>query len=259
MGTFLFNDIIFGPVQSRRLGISLGINLLPTQVKVCNYDCIYCECGWTARGDATGQKLPDKKLVMLALEEKLTEMKRLQEFPDTLTFAGNGEPTLHPDFKEIIKNTIRIRDEFSPEAKIAVLSNATTAGKKEVYDALCMTDKNILKLDTVFDSTFQKLNRPPSGMNVSHIIENLKLYKQRFIMQIMMVRGHVNGENIDNTTAEEQQELLHTVEVLQPSSVMLYTIARETPAKGLQKIPLPELQTFASRIQKLSIPVHISG
>ncbi len=259
MGTFLFNEIIFGPVKSRRLGVSLGINLLPTAVKICNYDCIYCECGWTTPGSKPSAKLPDKKQVILALEEKLIEMKQLKEFPDTLTFAGNGEPTLHPDFKDIIRNTIRLRNEFFPGAKVAVLSNATTAGKKSVFEALCMTDQNILKLDTVINSTFQKLNRPPRGMNVSYVIENLKLFKQNFILQIMMVRGNVDGDNIDNTTAEEQQGLINAVELLQPSSVMLYTIARETPAKGLEKVSLPELQAFASRIEKMGIPVHISG
>ncbi|HDP54570.1 MAG TPA: radical SAM protein, partial [Bacteroidetes bacterium] len=175
MATFLFNEIIFGPVKSRRLGVSLGVNLLPTKSKVCNFDCIYCECGWT--NSAESAKLPSRYEVKQRMQERFEQMQANADNLDVITFAGNGEPTLHPSFAEIIGDTIELRNQYFPEARVAVLSNSTMLHKKKVVDALLKVDQNILKLDSGYDSTIQLLNQPHTAITVDRIVENLEQFK----------------------------------------------------------------------------------
>ena len=257
MATFLFDDVIFGPVKSRRLGVSLGINLVPVNRKICTFNCIYCECGWTNAMHLPSDGFPSRKLIADSLEKKLIEMRDTGELPDALTYAGNGEPTLHPDFGGVIDDTIALRDRYSPDSKVVVLSNATLAHKEGIGDALARVDRNILKLDTGIKDTFHRLNQPPANISLEDIIQNLKLFKQNLIIQTLFVRGSHKGAVIDNTTEEELSALLKLYNEIQPDEVQVYTIDRDTPVDGLEKIPLDELEAIASRIGELGIETSV--
>jgi wyosine [tRNA(Phe)-imidazoG37] synthetase (radical SAM superfamily) len=260
MATFLFDKIIFGPVKSRRLGVSLGINLLPRRKKVCNFNCIYCECGWTQSVDAEGGYLPQRAEVYEALASKLQEMKVKNQKPDVITFAGNGEPTLHPEFQRIIDDSIFLRNKFFPEARIAVLSNSTTINNPSVKDALLKVDMNILKLDSAFDLTIRTHNQPRVNVKVDELIENLKKFKGNLIIQTLFLRGSFNGKSIDNTTPEEVEAWLNALEKIRPSEVMIYTFSRDTPEGGLlNKVPVEELKRIAQQVEKLGIQTQVSG
>lgn len=260
MSTFLFNDIIFGPVKSRRLGISLGINLLPVNRKICNFNCIYCECGWTNSPEKAESHLPGRIEVFNALNDKLSEMKEKNLPPDVITFAGNGEPTLHPDFSGIIDDSILLRNRYFPNAKIAVLSNATTILDPLVKAALLKADKNILKLDSAFDSTVKIHNQPQVSLNVGDLIKNLRGFEGNLIIQTLFLRGIFNGAVVDNTTQVEINAWLKAIERIKPSEVMIYTISRDTPDGGqLNKIPVKELREIAARVEKLGIKTQVSG
>ena len=192
MSTVIYPSPIFGPVHSRRLGISLGINLLPADGKVCSFDCIYCECGFN-RDHRPTLPLPTPKQVSQKLEEKLQEMTASGQLPDVLTFAGNGEPTCHPQFAEIIDDTIRLRDKYCPKAKVSVLSNSTMIHRQSVHDALMRVDNNILKLDTVDPIYINKVDRPNTAYDVQQIIERMKAFNGHIIIQTMFMRGTISS------------------------------------------------------------------
>ena len=259
MATFLFDQIIFGPVRSRRLGISLGVNLLPTDSKVCSFNCIYCECGWTPQKREHKAVLPSRELVKQKMEEKLTDMIRNNERPDVITFAGNGEPTLHPEFEGIIDDTIEIRDRLTPDTKIAVLSNATMLHKSGVVRALLKVEDNIQKLDSAFEETIRRIDCPASTFSLGKVVENLKLFNGKVIIQTLFLRGNYKDKIIDNTTLEELTEWLKLLAVIKPSQVMIYTIDRDTPVAGLEKVKLEELQKIADRVREIGFKVQVSG
>jgi wyosine [tRNA(Phe)-imidazoG37] synthetase (radical SAM superfamily) len=260
MATFLFDKIIFGPVKSRRLGLSLGINLLPSTRKVCNFNCIYCECGWTKSQGIRGEKLPSRSEVHEALGLKLAEMKKNHQAPDVITYAGNGEPTLHPEFPGIIDDSIKLRDKYFPDAKIAVLSNSTAITKPEIRKALLKVDSNILKLDSAFDLTMKIHNQPRVNIKVEKLVRDLKKFKGRLILQTLFLRGSYNGKSINNTTPEEIGAWLKAVEKIHPSEVMIYTISRDTPEGGeIEKVPLAELKRIAAMVNNLGIETQVSG
>jgi wyosine [tRNA(Phe)-imidazoG37] synthetase (radical SAM superfamily) len=260
MGTFLFDKIIFGPVTSRRLGVSLGINLLPNRKKVCNFNCIYCECGWSQSVESEGGYLPSRSEVYEALASRLQEMKVKNQKPDVITFAGNGEPTLHPDFSGIIDDSIKLRNNFFPEAKIAVLSNSTTIINPSVREALLKIDMNILKLDSAFDLTIALHNQPRVKISAEELIENLRKFNGKLIIQTLFLRGSFKGKTIDNTTPEEIDAWLEALVRIKPEEVMIYTISRDTPEGGqLNKVPLEELKDIALRVQKLGFKTRVSG
>ena len=260
MATFLFDRIVFGPVQSRRLGISLGINLLPVNRKVCNFNCVYCECGCTYDSNTAGKGLPSRKEVYDALEEKLASMKKERKPPDVITYAGNGEPTLHPEFPGIIDDSIILRDKYCPDAKIAVLSNSTAISLPYVKKALLKVDQNILKLDSAFDDTIQRHNQPRVNVKVDELIGQLQGFRGQLIIQTLFVRGTYKGKIIDNTTEAEIEAWLEAIRKIRPSEVMIYTISRDTPDEGqLSKVPEDELNRIASRVNKLGIKTQVSG
>lgn len=256
--TALFEDVIFGPVRSRRLGLSLGVNLLPIHAKLCTFDCIYCECGWNAerRGD---RHFNTREAVRTHLETVLTRMVAEGTPPDVITFAGNGEPTMHPEFEAVIDDTIALRDRLAPTAKISVLSNATQLHRPEVVRALKRVDNNILKLDSAFDVTVQTMNRPQQATyTVGRTIEGLKQFAGEFILQTMFLRGSCDGRPIDNTTASEVEAWLRVVETLRPKQVMVYSIDRDTPCETLEKIPREDLQRIAERVERLGIRCSVA-
>ena len=260
MATFLFDKIVFGPVKSRRLGISLGVNLLPETKKLCSFNCIYCECGWTPQTQKTESLLPSRREVYEALDKKLSRMKEMNTPPDVITFAGNGEPTLHPEFPGIIDDSIELRDRYFPEAEIAVLSNSTTITLPHVKEALLKVNKNILKLDSAFDLTVRIHNQPRVNIKVKELIENLKDFNGRLLIQTLFLRGSYNGKIIDNTTPEEVDAWLKALAIIKPSEVMIYTISRDTPEGGeLQKVPLTELKRIAGMVKNLGIKTQVSG
>jgi wyosine [tRNA(Phe)-imidazoG37] synthetase (radical SAM superfamily) len=259
MGTFLFDKIIFGPVKSRRLGVSLGINLLPADSKWCSFNCIYCECGWTSSGPYDAKRFPEREMIREQLEKKLLLMREQRKLPDTITFAGNGEPTLHPEFAGIISDTLLSRDTLAPEAAIAVLSNGTKLGDPDVFNALEKVDQNILKIDSARDETFRLLNQPPEDLTLDELVENIKLFKGRFILQTLFVKGTYNGITVDNSSEGEIGDWLELAVLLRPRMIMVYTIARDTPVGGLMKVSSGRLQEIAGKVKELGIPVQVSG
>lgn len=257
MGTFLFDSIVFGPVKSRRLGISLGVNLPPADSKVCSFNCIYCECGWTASMNVS--RFPTREQVRIALAQKLQAMADAHEELDVITFAGNGEPTLHPDFPGIIDDTLALRDALFPKARVAVLSNATMIYRVEVRRALMRVDQNILKLDSAIDETMRRLDQPLMRHSVESLIGNMRLFEGRLIVQTMFLRGSIDGHPIDNTTPVEVQAWLDALDQVRPRQVMVYTIARDTSADGLKKVPLDELESIAAQARVRGFDVQVSG
>ena len=243
MSTIIYPSPIFGPVQSRRLGISLGINLLPADGKVCSFDCIYCECGFNE--DHRPQlPLPTRDEVATALERKLQQMQEDGQMPDVLTFAGNGEPTCHPHFAEIIDDTIRLRDQYCPQAKVSVLSNSTMIHRQAVHDALMRVDNNILKLDTVDIDFIRLVDHPNGTYDVNAIIERMKAFNGHLIIQTMFLKG----SGIDNTTDHYVAPWLEAVKHIKPQQVMIYTIDRETPDQSLRKATHEELDAIRDRV-----------
>ncbi len=259
MATFLFDKIIFGPVKSRRLGVSLGINLLPTNVKVCSFDCIYCECGFTPKEYEEKVTLPPRNQVAEKLEAKLKEMIAENQLPDVITFAGNGEPTLHPEFAGIIDDTIALRNKLTPKARIAVLSNATMIHRKPVFNALLKIRDNIQKLDSAFEETVKLLDCPKGNFSLNRTIEQLIAFNGKVIIQTMFVRGSFKGNKIDNTTEKEIQAWLELLKKINPLQVMIYTIARDTPIETLEKVSIEELNVIAERVRKVGYDVQVSG
>lgn len=259
MATFLFDKIIFGPVQSRRLGVSLGINLLPVDSKLCNFNCIYCECGWTPGKKEMKVSYHPQELVAEKLEQVLAEMKEKGENLDVITYAGNGEPTMHPDFEGIIDDTIRIRNQYFPKARIAVLSNATLLHKEQVVRALNRIDDNLLKLDSVFEETIELFNLPLGKYRVNKVVEQLKSFNGNLTIQTMFVRGKYEGKVVDNTTEKELSAWIKTLHEIKPKQVMIYTIARDTPSPDLVKVPLEDLNKIKERLEKEGFKVQVSG
>jgi len=257
MSTFLFDSIIFGPVWSRRLGESLGINLLPANRKVCNFNCIYCECGLTPK-ETPFSEFPSRGEVKELLSIRLQKMKINGEYLNSITFAGNGEPTLHPDFAAIMADTVEVRNALFPEAKITVLSNATRAGNKNIFEALALADLNILKLDSAIESTLLHINCPTGNFTLQSLIGSLARFNGKLIIQTLFFRGNFKGTDIDNSSAAEISAWLKVIGKLQPECVMLYSLARDTPVPGLERIGAEELTAIASRVEELGIAVQVS-
>ncbi len=255
MSTFLFDKIIFGPVKSRRLGVSLGINLLPNNSKYCTYDCVYCECGWTYKNHKA--RLHARNEVYKALDLKLQQMLAEGNPPDNITFAGNGEPTVHPDFAGIIDDTIELRDKYFPEAQISVLSNATQVHKESVMEALKKVDQNILKLDAASDRLLRIINRPTGKLDTRTIVERLKKFEGKLIIQTMFIRGSYQGENFDNTTDNEVRDWLELIKEINPKKIMIYPIERGTPTNDLEKISKEKLEEIAKQARAIGFEVTV--
>lgn len=258
MATKLYESIIFGPIKSRRLGISLGINLLALNKKICSFDCIYCECGLTEVG--VHGKFANKEEVYKSLEEILEGMNKENKELDVITFAGNGEPTLHPDFSEIIDFTIQMRNKYFPKAKISVLSNATTLEKESVVNALMKVDNNILKVDSGINETAVLIDQPTSSkFHIKNIVKGLLKFNGNFIMQTMFLRGNLNGIQIDNTTEIEVDGWLEIVKETNPKQIMIYSIDRDTPIESLEKVSKEDLTSIAKRAEELGFNVLVAG
>lgn len=243
----LFEDIVFGPIKSRRLGDSLGLNVLPTQRKLCNFNCVYCECGWNPDSQVIPKDyLHSKEEIISQLEQSLKKFRDKNQNIDSITFAGNGEPTIHPEFPEIVDEVIILRDKFYPNAKITVLSNSTRLVDDGVFNALKKIDNPILKLDSANKEMFYRISKTnPNNVNFDKIIQRLIEFGSRAIIQTLLIRGKHNGEIIDNTTKEEFEKWLEIIKQIKPLYVMLYPIDRVTPESELEKLSKEEIQSFA--------------
>ncbi len=256
MATALFDKIIFGPINSRRLGRSLGVNLLDQSAKICNFDCVYCECGWNK--DNRGGHFNDAQSVIDVLRETLTSMRDANDLANYITFAGNGEPTMHPDFLWIIREVVSLRDEIMPSAKIGVLTNATRIDRKDVVEALRLIDRNILKFDSAIFSSYLRLNKPALKRPIDDQIALLKNFSDTGVIQTMFVRGQIDGEPFDNTTPEEVGAWLEAIEEIAPREVMIYSIDRDTPLSSLEKVSKEDLEKIAQRVREKGIEAMVS-
>ncbi len=259
MQTVLFHSTIFGPIKSRRLGVSLGINLLPNDGKICSFDCLYCEAGFNAQGPGK-DGIPSRDSVKKGLKRKLEQMQAAGEKLDVITFSGNGEPTVHPHFLEVVRDVIRLRDTYYPEAKVSVLTNSTMLGRPHVAEALKLVDNNIVKLDSAIAATFHALNRPASPNVIPEgVIADLKQFEGQCIVQTMMLRGDYEGRHIDNTTDAEVDALIEAYKEIKPREIMLYSIDRKTPAQDLEKVGAEELETIATRMRAAGFKVQVNA
>jgi wyosine [tRNA(Phe)-imidazoG37] synthetase (radical SAM superfamily) len=253
MSTIIYPSPIFGPVHSRRLGISLGINLLPADGKTCSFDCIYCECGFN--GDhRPSLPMPTREEVATQLETRLQQMASEGQLPDVLTFAGNGEPTCHPHFPEIIDDTIALRNRYCPQAKVSVLSNSTFIHRQRVHDALMRVDNNILKLDTADLEYIKKVDRPVAGYDLERTVACMKAFHGHIIIQTIFL----HGPGVSNTGEEYVGPWLEIVKEIRPQEVMVYTIDRETPDPTLSKATHEELDGIRDRVMAAGIPCQAS-
>ena len=253
MSTVIYPSPVFGPVHSRRLGVSLGINLLPADGKVCTFDCLYCECGFNA-DRRPSLPMPTRQEVAQALELRLKDMLANGPAPDVLTFAGNGEPTANPEFPAIIDDTLRLRDRYFPRAKVSVLSNATLISRPAVHDALMRVDNNIQKLDTVSPDYIARVDRPTGRYDVSRVIEAMQSFRGHVVIQTMFMKG----DGVDNTGDAYVLPWLDAVSQIGPQQVMVYTIDRETPCAGLLKATPAELDAIRDRVVAAGIPCSVS-
>ena len=250
----LFGSIVYGPIHSRRLGTSLGIELMPLEHKLCTFNCVYCECGWNS--PISRPKLPTRAEVREALEKKLKEGLAL----DVITFSGNGEPTLHPDFLGIIEDTCALRDQYCPNAKVSVLSNSTQLGRPDVVKALRLCDNRILKLDSGTDMMMRRIDLPVNEqLTVQTIMGWLQQFEGDFTLQTCFLRGEHDGQVIDNTTPEELEAWYKAVEVLRPKQIMIYVIDRKTPEENLSKISREERASIAAPLLAKGVDVSISA
>lgn len=251
----LFNSIVYGPIRSRRLGVSLGVNLMPTDAKLCTFDCVYCECGWNHV--VLHPHLSTREQVRDALNSQLSI---LNAQPDVITFSGNGEPTLHPDFLGIIQDTCALRDQYCPNAKVSVLSNSTQLGRVDVVKALLLVDNRILKLDSAIDATMRLIDKPVNDqLTVSKVMEWLSIFDGDFTLQTCFLRGEYEGKIINNTTAEELAAWYQAVDILHPKQVMIYVIDRATPLQTLSKVPADEMEAIAAPLREKGIDVIVSA
>ncbi len=251
----LFHSTIFGPVHSRRLGVSLGINLLPDNGKICSFDCVYCECGLNADG-MNDRVVPSREKVAHDLEQFISEYTAASKPQiDSITFAGNGEPTLHKQFAEIIDDTIEIRNRLAPYAKISVLSNAWQIENKKVFDALFKVDNNILKLDSAIPESIMAINRPVNPkVDIERLIDDLSKFKHNCIIQTLFLRG----ETCDNTTETEISAWLKALQRIEPREVQIYSLNRKAPYESLQHVSKEELDAIAARVQQLGFKTHVT-
>ncbi|MDR1847678.1 MAG: radical SAM protein [Bacteroidales bacterium] len=253
----LFNDIVFGPIHSRRLGTSLGINLLPSQHKLCNFNCVYCECGFNTVAYNKKCTLPTIHDVVSSLEKFASaHHKDTLRTINSITFSGNGEPTLHPDFAEICRIIYVFRTGYMPQANITLLSNATTIGKLPTQNALKYIDNVILKLDCGTPTQYKLINRA-STQSFERLIENMTRFGRERIIQTLLVKSTDPQSGIDNTEQSEFSAYLKIVKAINPKSVMLYSIDRQTPDSTLIKIPTDKLEEYADQLRYLGIKTEV--
>ena len=250
-----FDDIVFGPIHSRRLGSSLGVNILPSKGKLCNFDCVYCECGWNRDGAVPERRFPRLEEVEAALKDKMSKAVAEGVPVDSITFSGNGEPTMNPDFASIIDVTLRLRDLYFPKAKVSVLSNATLLGRQDVSQALMRVDNPILKIDASSQELVEKINKPVGTYRLTDVIENMKGFAGNFILQTMFLKS----ADFNTAVPEALDAWMDIVRELKPRQVMVYTIDRETPDKTLGKYTVDEMTAMVQPLIDEGFDIQVRG
>ena len=248
----LREKIVFGPIPSRRLGSSLGINVLPEEGKLCNFDCIYCECGWNrdGRGD---KRIPDLRMLQEALEAKLAACAAEGVPIDSITYSGDGEPTLNPDFPAMIDATLMLRNRYYPAARVSVLTNATRLDAPAVFEALRRVDSPILKLDAPTTALARIINRPAPGYDVSRVVEGMRRFGGDFVLQTMFLRA----PGFDSADPAVLGPWMEIVRNLRPREIMVYTIARPTPMGALSKFTALEMAALLRPLTDEGFNIHI--
>jgi wyosine [tRNA(Phe)-imidazoG37] synthetase (radical SAM superfamily) len=254
--SFLFDEIIFGPVKSRRFGVSLGVNVLPEHKKICTFNCIYCECGWTQAAQVDPSVYHTRSDIHDALEHRLISMKTAGNAPDAITFAGNGEPSLHPEFAGVIDDTLALRDKYFPGSRVVVLSNSTTLADPEIFNALTKV-QNIMKLDAGTEATFRLINGPLTGIHLSDIVDDLVRFQGKLTIQTLFLKATIKGQTIDNTTQDELSQWLGHLKRIRPEQVMIYPIDRPAPARNIEKLDPLELQKIAEMVRNAGFNVKV--
>lgn len=249
-----FDDIVFGPIFSRRLGSSLGVNILPSKGKLCNFDCVYCECGWNKDG-ISDNVFPRRDEVAAALEEKLRTVMAEGKSVDSITFSGNGEPTMNPDFADIIDVTLELRDRFFPDAKVSVLSNATLVGRPKIVEALKKVDNPIMKIDASDDALIREINRPAGYYSLDSTVENLSKFDGNFVLQTIFLKS----ASFDTLSPEALAGWMDIVRKLHPREIMVYTIDRETPDKTLMKYTVEQMRELVQPLIDEGFNIQIRG
>lgn len=249
-----FDDIVFGPIYSRRLGSSLGVNLLPSKGKLCNFDCVYCECGWNKDGAEHG-RFPSYDEICEALDTKMKTASEEGVPVDSITFSGNGEPTMHPDFPSVIDMTLKLRDRYFPDAKVSVLSNATLIGRQPIADALMRVDNPILKLDAPTDAQIQLINKPVGRYSLDEVVENLRRFKGKFVLQTMFLKS----PDFDTVDEESLNRWRDIVRYTMPREIMVYTIDRETPDNRLEKYTVEQMTEFVRPLLEEGYKIQVRG
>ena len=249
-----FDDIVFGPIFSRRLGSSLGVNILPSKGELCNFDCVYCECGWNRDGKSDNV-FPRLAEVEAALEEKMSKAAAEGVPVDSITFSGNGQPTMNPDFPQIIEAKLRLSDKYFPQAKVSVLSNATLIGRKSVAEALMKVDNPILKIDAASDEAVRKINKPAGHYCLDEIVDSLKAFEGNFVLQTMFLKS----SEVDTTVPALLERWMDIVRLLKPREIMVYTIDRETPDKTLGKYTVEEITAFVQPLIDEGFKIQVRG
>lgn len=248
-------SIVYGPLHSRRLGESLGINLSPVTFKLCDLNCVYCQYGFSKMrhfNHIPEKYFPKKLLIFKEIENALVQYPFSGKKIDCITFAGNGEPTLHPDFSEIAERTYALRNKLLPQAKLAILSNATMVSDPAIQKILQYFDKKIMKLDAGNHNMFRLLNHPHYKINFSQIIESLSTIKS-VIIQTLFVQGSIN-----NSTDEHVDLIIKRYKKIKPESIQIYSIDRTPADKGILQVPIERLNEIRERITKvLDIPVDV--
>ncbi len=243
----LQSGIIYGPVRSRRLGLSLGINLLPTDYKVCSYNCLYCQYGWTPRRSLNPahalKDLPQPAEVRVALEKALRSVVRKRAKLDAVTFSGNGESTLHPEFPEIVDLAAALRDRYLPQLKLAILSNSSTVPREEIRAALNRLDARMMKLDAGSEEIVHQLNGPAPPFYLKEIVDGLKQLKD-VILQSLFVQGR-----ICNADPDAIAQWIERVREIRPALVQIYSLDRVPADARIWKINLPTLEWIANQVR----------
>lgn len=257
MSGFLFEQIVFGPIKSRRLGISLGVNLLPENEKHCTFNCLYCECGWTTPKDKRCHSFPPRQIIKAELDKRLKAISEKGSYIDAITYAGNGEPTIHPDFPGIMDDVVELRNTYFPDAKIVVLSNGTMTGNDTIRKALLKADVNQLKLDAGTEETFKKLNNPVIKITLKEIVDNYKKFNGKFTVQTLFTKADFKDYTIDNTDPDEVKAWIEKLKILKPELVVIYPIAREAPLSEVKKISPEVLQQIGEKVEEAGLKVEI--
>lgn len=251
----LLPEYVFGPVDSRRYGKSLGVNPFPLGEKICSFNCPYCECGWTNKhwvGKHDEILWPEVDGLLHEIDDRLVRARDQGERIDAITFAGNGEPTLYPEFKALIDGTIELRTKWVPEARVIVLTNASELHRPEIREALLRADETCIKLDAISPKAVRAINKPHPSLSMENLINQMLTFPSP-VIQTMFIHGPA-----DNTGEKEIALWIDTLKRIRPARIDLYSIDRAAPDPRVTRVSAETLQTIADRVRReVGVPVFV--